>query len=58
MKIKKNNHNPFDWQKKSAGVKRQNSEWSKPTWAMPINKKPMKGRFVDNPRAEEADKYG
>jgi len=37
--------------KRIASYTRQSSEWSKPSWSLPLNKKPIKGRFTDDPKA-------
>jgi len=54
------------YQKKPNKAPRQQSQWHKPSWTLPkhVPKKKRlsedwaKGQFVDDPRAEEYDKYG
>ena len=54
------------YQKKPNNAPRQQSQWHKPSWTLPkhVPKKKRlaedwgRGKFVDDPRAEEYDKYG
>ena len=54
------------YQKKPNNAPRQQSQWHKPSWTLPkhvpkkkrLSKDWAKGQFVDDPRAEEHDKYG
>ena len=54
------------YQKKPNNAPRQQSQWHKPSWTLPkhvpkkkrLSENWAKGQFVDDPRAEEYDKYG
>tara|TARA_R110000824_G_scaffold397100_1_gene599534 strand:- start:981 stop:1277 length:297 start_codon:yes stop_codon:yes gene_type:complete len=46
------------YNKKGNNSPRQASQWQKPNWSKPKDKNLFNGKFIDDPRAENYDKYG
>jgi len=45
--------------KTNKGILRQSSQWQKPSWAIPLGIiKDRKGKFIDDPKADNHDKHG